>query len=121
MNDFDIFFPENNYRYPLSEYIYKDLQPLIDDFLYVGDEYPELFISTEILISCFYAMKNYSEDEKQVWGPLGRYTYQMIHTNKQIESFPINKIIEKLKLYTIVSNKDDFIKKYDEFLSKHYF
>ena len=66
-------------------------------------------------------MKNYSEDEKQIWGPLGRYTYQMIYTNKQIESFPINKIIEKLKLYTNVSNKDDFIKKYNEFLSKHYF
>lgn len=121
MDDFKTFFPENNYKYPLSEYLYKDLQPLIDDFLYVGDEYPELFISTEILISCFYAMKNYSEDEKQVWGPLGRYTYQMIYTNKQIESFPINKIIEKLKLYTKVSNKGDFIKKYNEFLSKHYF
>lgn len=121
MKDYKVFFPENNYKYPLSEYLYKELQPLIDDFLYVGDEYPELFMSTEILISVFYAMKYYRENEGRVWGPLGRYTYQMIYTKKQIETFPINKIIEKLKLYNGVSNKEDFIKKYNQFLSSHYF
>ena len=121
MKDYKVFFPENNYKYPLSEYLYKELQPLIDDFLYVGDEYPELFMSTEILISVFYAMKYYRENEDRVWGPLGRYTYQMIYTKKQIETFPINKIIEKLKLYNGVSNKEDFIKKYNQFLSSHYF
>lgn len=121
MEDYKVFFPEKNYKYPLSEYLYKELQPLIDDFLYVGDEYPELFMSTEILISVFYAMKYYRENEDRVWGPLGRYTYQMIYTKKQIETFPINKIIEKLKLYNSVSNKEDFIKKYNQFLSTHYF
>ena len=34
MKDYKVFFPENNYKYPLSEYLYKELQPLIDDFLY---------------------------------------------------------------------------------------
>ena len=119
--DYKAFYPEQKYKYPLSEYLYKELQPLIDDFLYVGDEYSELFISTEILISVFYALKYYSEGESSVWGPLGRYTYQMLYTKKQIETFPINKIIEKLKLYDGISNKEDFIKKYNQFLSTHYF
>lgn len=118
---YNVFFPENNYKYPLAEYLYKELQPLIDDFIYVGDDYPELFISTEILISFFYAIKNYSEDESQVWGPLGRYTYQIHYASKQIERFPIYRIIEKLGLYSNISNKEDFIKKYNQFLSKHYF
>ena len=119
--DYKVFFPDQNYKYPLSEFLYKELQPLIDDFLYVGDEYPELFFSTEILISIFYAIKHYKETESRVWGPLGRYTYQMIYTKKQIETFPINKIIENLNLYNNVSDKDDFIKKYNQFLSNHYF
>lgn len=120
-SEYNVFFPENNYKYPLAEYLYKELQPLIDDFIYVGDDYPELFISTEILISFFYAIKNYSEDESQVWGPLGRYTYQIHYASKQIERFPIHRIIEKLGLYSNISNKEDFIKKYNQFLSKHYF
>ena len=119
--DFNVFFPEKNYKYPLNEYLYKELQPLIDDFLYVGDEYPELFISTEILISFFYALKNYNEQTASVWGPLGRYTYQMGYSNNKIEEFPINKTIEKIGLYARVSNKSDFIKKYNAFLSKYYF
>lgn len=117
--DFSVFFSDK--RYPLNEYLYKEIQPLIDDFLYVGDEYPELFISSEILISFFFAIKEYNEQVKEVWGPLGRYTYQISHINKQIQTFPINTIIEKLGLYDYASNKDDFIKKYNNFLSKHYF
>lgn len=119
--DFAVFFPNANYKYPLNEYVYKELQPLIDDFLYVGDYYPELFISTEILISFYYAVKNYNDSYNEVWGPLGRYTYQMIYANKDIVSFPINKVIEKLELYSKISNKEKFIEKFNSFLSKHYF
>lgn len=118
---FAVFFPDKNYKYPLNEYLYKELQPLIDDFLYVGDDYPELFISTEILISFYYAIKNYTKEANSVWGPLGKYTYQMLYTSKKIETFPINKVIEKLGLYSNVSDKEEFIKKYNQFLSKYYF
>lgn len=120
-DNFRKFFPEKNYKYPLSEYLYKMLQPLIDDFLYIGDEYPERYMSAELLISCFYAMKNYDEKGEQVWGPLGRYTYQMIYMSADIEKMPVNKIIGKLGLYDKISNKEDFIQKYNKFLNKYYF
>lgn len=119
--DFQCFFPEKNYIYPLSEYIYKEIQPILDDFLYVGDEYPELFISAEILISVFYALQDYNEESNRVWGPLGRYTYQVIYGSRDLKKFPINTVIEEMNLYQDISNKDDFIKKYNAFLSKHYF
>ena len=45
----------------------------------------------------------------------------MLYTSKKIETFPINKIIEKLDLYSNVSDKEEFINKYNQFLSKHYF
>lgn len=119
--NFKVFYPEKNYKFPLSEYVYKHLQPTIDDVLYVGDEYPELFINTELLISFFYAISEYSEEATEVWGPLGRYTYQLDFIKKDIEKFPVNSIIDKVGLYDRVKDKKKFIDKFNKFLSKHYY
>lgn len=118
--DYKIFF-EINYKFPLSEYLYKELQPLIDDFLYVGDDYEEIFISAEMLISIYYAISNYEENDTEVLGPVGRYNYKLTYDNRQIEKLPIGKIINEIGLYKKVTNKEKFIKKYEAFLSKHYF
>jgi len=118
---FNSFYPEKNYKYPLNEYLYKFLQPNIDDVLFVGDDYPELFINTELLISFYYAISEYSEESTEVWGPLGRYTYQLDYIKKDVEKFPINRVFNKLELYNKVSDKKAFIDKYNKFLSKHYF
>ena len=66
-------------------------------------------------------LKNYNEDKVNVCGPLGRYTYQMIYSTRKLEKFPINKVIEKIGLYSNISNKENFINKYNVFLSKYYF
>ena len=119
--NFNIFYPEKNYKFPLNEYVYKYLQPIIDKILYVGDDYPELFINTELLISFFYAISESSEETTEVWGPFGRYTYQLDFIKKDIEKFPVNTIIEKIGLYDMVKDKKAFIDKYNKFLSKHYY
>ena len=45
----------------------------------------------------------------------------MIYSTKKLEKFPINKVIEKIGLYSNISNKENFINKYNVFLSKYYF
>ena len=119
-SSFGKLFPDQNYRYPMNEYLYKYLQPIIDDILYIGDEYSDKYINTEILISIAYAIKNYNGKD-YVWGPIGRYLYILGYGNKDINKLPINSVISKIGLYDEISNKDDFISKYNTFISKHFF
>ena len=119
-SSFKCLFPDQNYKYPMNEYLYKYLQPIIDDILYIGDEYSDRYTNAEILISIAYAIKNYN-DKDYVWGPTGRYLYILGYGNKDINKLPINDVILKLGLYSEISNKDDFITKYNNFISKHFF
>lgn len=117
---FRVFYPDEKYKFPMNEYLYKYMQPLIDDILFIGDEYSDKYTNTEILISVIYAIKNYS-DKDYVWGPTGRYLYILGYGNKEITKLPINEVIDKIGIYDEISNKDDFITKYNSFLSKHFF
>ena len=117
---FRVFYPDEKYKFPMNKYLYKYTQPLIDDILFIGDEYSDKYTNTEILISVIYAIKNYS-DKDYVWGPTGRYLYILGYSNKEITSLPINEVIDKIGIYDEISNKDDFITKYNSFLSKHFF
>lgn len=119
-SSFKCLFPDQNYKYPMNEYLYKYLQPIIDDILYIGDEYSDRYTNAEILISIAYAIKNYN-DKDYVWGPTGRYLYILGYGNKDINKLPINDVILKLGLYSEISNKDDFITKYNNFISTYFF
>lgn len=119
-SDFKLFFPDQNYKYPMNEYLYKLFQPIIDDLLFVGDEYSERFTNAELLISLAYAIENYTGKD-YVWGPAGRYLYILGYGDKDISKLPINGLIEKIGLYDKVDNKEEFLKKYSSFLSKNYF
>ena len=118
--NFSLFYPEEKYKFPMNEYLYKYMQPIIDDILFIGDDYNDKYTNTEILISVIYAVKNYSEKD-YVWGPFGRYLYILGYGNKEITKLPINEIINNLGIYDELSNKDDFIAKYNNFLSKNFF
>lgn len=118
--NFNLFYPEENYKFPMNEYLYKYMQPIIDDILFIGDDYNDKYTNTEILISVIYAAKNYSEKD-YVWGPFGRYLYILGYGNKEITKLPVNEIINDLGIYDKLPNKDDFITKYNNFLSKHFF
>lgn len=118
---FKLFFPDQNYLYPMNEYLYKYLQPIIDDILFIGDNYNDLYTNTELLISIFVAIEKYMNNQNNIWGPTGRYIYILNYGNKDISKLPINAIIEKIGLYDKLSDKNDFISKYASFLSKSYF
>jgi hypothetical protein len=65
---------ERNYV-PRSEYLFKMLQPEIEDLLFLGNSYEESFDRFEI----FYALvrtDNYMRKNGWVWGPPGRFGWK---------------------------------------------
>ena len=63
------------YYYPISEYLYKNLQPIIDDLLFVSKSYENLFDRVEIILGLYYAKKR-KEILKGIWGSQGRFAYK---------------------------------------------
>ncbi|MFZ2955432.1 MAG: caspase family protein [Candidatus Ozemobacteraceae bacterium] len=60
---------------PISEYIYKTLQPPLEDLLFLGREYENLFDKFEVLLALIFADTSVS-DGHQLWGPIGRFGYK---------------------------------------------
>lgn len=65
---------ERNYV-PHSEYLFKLLQPLLEDLLFLGKSYEPLYDRFEIFLALVYADLKY-KDGSHVWGPLGRFGWK---------------------------------------------
>ncbi|PEA56055.1 peptidase C14 caspase catalytic subunit p20 [Bacillus pseudomycoides] len=60
---------------PRSEYLYKSLQPAIDDLFYIGKSYEVLFDKFEILLGWAFA-DEYYKIYSRYWGPIGRFGWK---------------------------------------------
>lgn len=60
---------------PRSEYLYKALQPAMDDLFYIGKSYENLFDKFEILLGLTFA-DEYSKLYNDYWGPIGRFGWK---------------------------------------------
>jgi uncharacterized caspase-like protein len=65
---------ERNY-FPRSEYLFKLLQPKLDDLLFLGRDYERLFDWFEVLFALVYA-DLINQNHGQVWGPIGRFGWK---------------------------------------------
>lgn len=63
------------YYVPRSEYLFKVLQPIADDVLFVGKGYESLFDRYEVLQALVYA-DLYEEQGRHIWGPIGRFGWK---------------------------------------------
>lgn len=122
-NNFKVFSPEERYKYPFSEYVYVLIQPILDDLLYLGDEYEQDFLDAEILISVMNALERYKYDfDERLWGPQGRYNYKMSTFSPNLEKMTVFNLIEQLGVLNDLEDKKDiFIRAYNSFLSKSIF
>lgn len=59
---------------PLSEYLYKTLQPKLDDLFFLGQDYERDFDTFEVLFSL--AVRDSRRDSGHVWGPVGRFGWK---------------------------------------------
>lgn len=71
---------------PVSEYLFKSLQPKTDDLLFLGTEYEETFDRVEMLLHlhCQHVSR---------YSPRGRYTWK--HSNHLVGASPLNGIREE--------------------------
>jgi len=98
----------DKYYYPFSEYMFKKIQPILDDLLFLGNTYEDLFDIAELIISLKYVDVKYNANDTNVWGPQGRFAYKY-HGEEQ-------KLLDKLNQSNIISelgffNNDMEVKK----------
>lgn len=68
--------PEHERQYtPISEYLYKLLQPSLDDLFFLGKGYESVFDEFEILFALAVADIKKQEDS-YIWGPIGRFGWK---------------------------------------------
>lgn len=65
---------ERNYV-PRSEYLFKVLQPELDDLFFLGRSYESYFDRFEILLALVYADLHFVTGAR-IWGPLGRFGWK---------------------------------------------
>lgn len=81
---------ERNYT-PLSEYLYKILQPRLDDLLFLGKNYDAAFDTFEILLALSVADMRLHRDTG-AWGPFGRFGWK-----QNDSSPPFDRLIQQAK------------------------
>jgi len=61
---------------PHSEYLFKTVQPLLDDLLFLGSSYETYFDRFEALLGLIVAEERDSHGVTRIWGPIGRYGWK---------------------------------------------
>jgi hypothetical protein len=77
---------------PLSEYLYKLLQPELDDILFIGKGYEQVFDEFEVMFGLGVADIR-KQNDKSIWGPIGRFGWKQ--NNR--DNAPLNRIINTAK------------------------
>jgi hypothetical protein len=89
--------PEYEQKYvPRSEYMFKLLQPLFDDLLFLGKEYEKMFDRFEVFLALVHADLYYQNG--YIWGPIGRFGWKFNNLSGNNNIFKdIKKEAESLK------------------------
>ena len=77
---------------PMSEYLFKILQPSLDDLLFLGGGYEDAFDEFEVMFALVTADR-WSQRESHLWAPVGRFGWKEQHG----ESPPLSRLIDFAK------------------------
>lgn len=75
---------------PRSEYLFKLLQPDVDDLFFVGREYEQVFDRFEVLLALAYADLS-RQKQGRVWGPIGRFGWK--YSGRSHRDNPLKDVI----------------------------
>jgi hypothetical protein len=69
--------PDMERKYvPRSEHIFRKLQPVLEDQLFLGKSYEALFDEFEIFLALSYADIQSDDPKANIWGPPGRFLWK---------------------------------------------
>jgi len=83
----------DRYHVARSEYLFKFLQPELDDDLFLGKEYELTFDRFEIMLALVNATVN-KKNEHHAWGPVGRFGWKC--KGMRLEN-PLASIVQQVK------------------------
>lgn len=84
---------ERNYT-PISEYLFKILQPGLDDLFFLGKGYEAVFDEFELLFALSVADLN-KQEGSHFWGPVGRFGWK----NRDYGTSPLQKLRNEAALH----------------------
>lgn len=61
---------------PRSDYLFQSLQAVLEDQLFLGQSYEQLFDEFEMLMALVYADLRAGEEIGRIWGPVGRFAWK---------------------------------------------
>jgi hypothetical protein len=79
---------------PQSEYLFKVLQPVLDDLLYLGTSYEEKFDRFEIFQALSFTFWRKHVQKRSIWGPLGRFAWKH---NREPDTSSYTKLLSEAK------------------------
>lgn len=79
---------------PMSEYLFKILQPKLDDLLFIGKSYEKSFDEFEVLFALVVADIKKQHDA-HVWGPIGRFGWK----HHARDNAPLSRIISEAQTF----------------------
>ncbi len=74
---------------PLSDYLFKLLQPSLDDILFIGNNYENSFDEFEVLLALV-AADLWQRDEGHMWAPIGRFGWKR---SRHVSNDPLSRVI----------------------------
>lgn len=84
---------ERNYV-PRSEYLFKVLQPDLDDLFFLGKGYEQAFDRFEVMLALTYADLRHQR-EQPTWGPIGRFGWK--YRGLRGSENPLTAVIDEAK------------------------
>lgn len=77
---------------PLSEYLFHQIKPIMNEVIYLGPRFESLFHRFEIMFALDYINRTNDDIPEKAWGPLGRFVHKRYGDN------PFQEIIEEAEL-----------------------
>jgi hypothetical protein len=98
---------------PRSEYLFRVLQPILEDLLFLGNGYEILFDKFEVFFALVYADLTFEGHRLRIWGPPGRFgwkygSHENAFTNIVIEAARMKDDWPPLKSGLFRSSYDHF-------------
>lgn len=92
---FKLFSSHERHYVPCSEFLFEGLQPSINDTLFVGRSYEDLFERCEVLLALVFA--DQKSDKHGYWFPTGRYSWKI--RERLIDIDPLSLLTDEATEY----------------------
>lgn len=79
---------------PISEYLHRQLQPSLDDLLYLGTDYERVFDRFELLFNLTIA-DLYQKRKNHIWAPMGRYAWKYSSWRRDNQPDPFSILFDE--------------------------